>query len=304
MIHIKKNGVDIPLNKLVSTSADGISYNNTESGLTADDVQDAIDEVVDDIESLDTSKQPKTLSSPITIAGESKTTVEGALDGLNDFADDNISAIVNVYGSKNKLLHSLTSATVADVTYTVNDDKSFVMNGTANASAPRKMYAGKNNYKNDIFSDVTLKASANNYYYLIVYYDNGVEVSSDFYLQGQYVFGDNNYDIEIYVCINSGDTVTNVTAYPMIRDARISDDTYVPYAMTNRELTEKAPQISRDNNSSTTVYFQFTIITPKGHELEVLIGKYDENNNYIQFLTNGIDRGYLLFDVSRNVGQI
>lgn len=40
-----------------------------------------------------------------------------------------------------------------------------------------------------------------------------------------------------YLRIASG-TYDNVTVYPMIRLASITDDTYVPYAMTNRELTK------------------------------------------------------------------
>ena len=43
--------------------------------------------------------------------------------------------------------------------------------------------------------------------------------------------------------IPQGKTITNFTFKPMIRDARIKDPTYVPYAMTNRELTEKIEKI-------------------------------------------------------------
>ena len=42
--------------------------------------------------------------------------------------------------------------------------------------------------------------------------------------------------------VNQAVTLNNVVLYPMIRDARITDPTYVPYAMTNRELTERVTQ--------------------------------------------------------------
>lgn len=45
--------------------------------------------------------------------------------------------------------------------------------------------------------------------------------------------------VEIGIPISMGEIFNNDTCYPMIRDARISDSTWVPYAMPNRELTEK-----------------------------------------------------------------
>lgn len=41
-------------------------------------------ELTDDVDTLDTAKQPKTLDNPITIGGESRTTVETALGALNN----------------------------------------------------------------------------------------------------------------------------------------------------------------------------------------------------------------------------
>ena len=38
------------------------------------------------------------------------------------------------------------------------------------------------------------------------------------------------------------------------------------------------------------------------NKAEILIGKLNDTTNYVQFFFNGIDYGYLTFDVSRNVG--
>ena len=43
---------------------------------------------------------------------------------------------------------------------------------------------------------------------------------------------------ELRIRITSGATVNNQTFYPMIRLASITDDTYVPYAETNYQLTQ------------------------------------------------------------------
>ena len=48
--------------------------------------------------------------------------------------------------------------------------------------------------------------------------------------------------LRVYISINT--VCENVTFYPMIRPASIQDDTYVPYGMSNAELTEKVAPIS------------------------------------------------------------
>jgi hypothetical protein len=45
--------------------------------------------------------------------------------------------------------------------------------------------------------------------------------------------------INIRIGIPSGVTVNNITVYPMLRLASDQDDTWQPYAMTNKELTDK-----------------------------------------------------------------
>lgn len=45
-------------------------------------------------------------------------------------------------------------------------------------------------------------------------------------------------DVRVLIWASTGATVNNLTFYPMLRLASDPDDTYQPYAMTNRELTE------------------------------------------------------------------
>ena len=64
-----------------------------------------------------------------------------------------------------------------------------------------------------------------------------------------------------YIRIDNGKTV-NVDVYPMLRYASIADDTYAPYAMTNRELTETltvskgAPTENTDYIASSDLHYE------------------------------------------------
>ena len=68
--------------------------------------------------------------------------------------------------------------------------------------------------------------------------------------------------IEFGVSVQNGTTVSNQKIYPMIRLATDTDSTYVPYAMTNRELTDEltvksyTPTITGSTISSVSVIFQ------------------------------------------------
>lgn len=179
--------------------ASGIDYSGTVSGSTADNVQDAIDE---------------------------------------DKAA--IKAISDVYGAKNLAIptNAVTSATVV---FTANADGSVTATGTATGGQA-------------IFGvDVTSKFKSGSSYIL----SGGIDgnkyawlnaMNGDAYVRTlalstggdtePFIVDFSDYDRLIYGCaINSG--YGNCTFYPMIRDARIQNNTYVPYAMTNQELTDE-----------------------------------------------------------------
>lgn len=40
-----------------------------------------------------------------------------------------------------------------------------------------------------------------------------------------------------------------------------------------------------------------------GKEVGLWVGKLNDTQNYLQFLVDGTDKGYLIFDVSRNIEQ-
>lgn len=148
--------------------------------------------------------------------------------------------IVNELGAKNLLNNSLTTQVNYGVTYTKNTDGSILVSGTATGRysgvlitptihLPKGKYilsgcpsGGKvgdtvkyNLYVNDGNSTIAMDTGDGAEFELLV-----------------------DTDIHASIAIVENETV-NATYYPMIRPSSIVDSTYVPYAMTNRELTEE-----------------------------------------------------------------
>lgn len=167
---------------------------------------------------------------------------QGLANSLNEIADMN-----NVLGAKNLLPNNITNQTVNGVTFTVNDDGSITANGTATSHVSlvlAKTNLEANKYK---LSGVP-NGSADNTYFMLFYspsnnmwHDACYDTDADRLISNPYS------DDELNIIIRSGQTVSNITFKPMIRPASITDDTYVPYSMTNREMTPYVQSISNPN---------------------------------------------------------
>lgn len=146
-----------------------------------------------------------------------------------------IEAIVNVYGSKNLLPNNAVTLVINGITFTVNADGSVSLSGTATAQASIE------------YGQITLPAGT------YTYTDETTPSNQTYFMNVEEVGATGNINLvdlpytwtasytatfvfRLYV--RSGQNVDGVTFKPMIRDPRITDPTYVPYAMTNRELTE------------------------------------------------------------------
>jgi hypothetical protein len=158
-----------------------------------------------------------------------------------------------VLGAKNLMPITLSNVTESGVTFTKNDDNTITLNGTATATLSGRKISEltpstlpKGNYilsrKNisqgsDVHFALT-KLSASGTYIGNLREANttdNVLVTVDY----------NGYDkIGVIIWIRSGTVLNNYTIYPMLRLASDPDDTYQPYAMTNRELTEKKINLS------------------------------------------------------------
>ncbi len=128
---------------------------------------------------------------------------------------------------KNLLKHSATTQTINGVTFTVNDDKSITVNGTATANA--------------VFKFATLTLQAGTYKY------SGISIPASSSTANMSVFRTSDWvglcaltekdtfttpadtKIECRAVIYNGYTADNVVFYPMLRCADITDSNYEPY---------------------------------------------------------------------------
>lgn len=157
--------------------------------------------------------------------------------------DAEIADIVNVYGSKNLIPYPYrrTTRTLNNVTFTDNGDGSITINTTNEGASANTFFSLIGDGSNP--SGFVLNGD-----YLI----SGTDLSDDVLLRvgtsgGSYTDVKGNADVafsrsadtDIYISIrvNSGTIITTpITVKPMIRLASIQDDTWEPYAPTNRQL--------------------------------------------------------------------
>jgi hypothetical protein len=189
-------------------------------------------------------------------------TLTNKTDGLWDNMMDN--------GAVNLLQNNATTQNVNGITFTVNADKTITANGTATADAQVTLNTSgtsapisgleTGNYKlsgcpigggNNTYQ-LFAKGLSNNYYS-----DSGDGVSIS-----------NDGIAYVRMVIKNGQTVSNLVFKPMISDLslNLSYDDYVPYAMTNRELT--------DNNTTLNKLSEITNITSKLTGFNMSLLKY------------------------------
>lgn len=158
-------------------------------------------------------------------------------DSKMSYADNGILGAKNLLSQKD-----FTSETINGITFTKLDEGRININGTNSGSA---------SYFN-VNPNYTL--SAGNYILSKGFSNDDVRLSVDAYngntwvrnlvtlgtaQEHEFTVDYNNYDaIRVQIIVQPNKSVSNVVAYPMIRLATDTDDTYAPYAMTNKELTD------------------------------------------------------------------
>ena len=207
-----------------ASSADQVSYDNTDSGLTATNVQDAIDELKDTDDTQDNA---------LTELSEE-----------NDNQQLEIDYAINT-GSKNLFPNIAVSQTVGGVTFTVNDDGTITVNGTKTnndwfiLSENNSFDAGTYTLSDGLPEDTTdcrlIITTGTSLGTAIM----GTETNRRTHTK---TFTTAQTGLYYAIRIASGKTVNNLTFKPMIRRAEITDSTYVPYAPTNRGLYETGQQ--------------------------------------------------------------
>ena len=150
---------------------------------------------------------------------------------------------------KNLLQNTAMSQTINGVTFTVNDDGSVTCSGTAEKQA-RLSISSDWQQNVDIGSRYTATGcppgGSERSYYLDLY-NFGWEFGNGISAIARYVEG-SNYRCAIIIA--SGYTCDNLTFYPMIRKADITDDTYEPY-IENTEVDVTLPALPTLSGTNT-----------------------------------------------------
>ena len=127
---------------------------------------------------------------------------------------------------KNLLKNNAVTQTVSGVTFTINDDKSITVNGTATAQISfminSKVGLGIGNY---ILTGCPSGGNWNTFY-LTAYASSAWQTAPDF---GSGCKIENKTVTQVVISIASGYTANNLTFKPMLRYADITDSTYEPY---------------------------------------------------------------------------
>ena len=220
--------------------------------------------------------------------------VDSEISGINSSLTEKtaeITTIVNEYGSKNLL--SLTNppskvnATGIDVSFISNGG--IWVHGTKTTDKKGDIY-----YKPNV--KTTLKPNTKYTLTSVNSAPNAMTVRMHLIADEKTIYiGNNTSDVnktsitfttpnasniyvKEYVITVTDNNPIDVSVYPMLRYAAIKDDTYVPYAMTNRELTEKVADtgwITTGNlkyrKSGYIVALQGSV-TPSGSTMSITLG--------------------------------
>ena len=171
------------------------------------------------------------------VAGGLQMQINGLADDIDTLEDKvetvegKVEVLENTLGytaTKNLLENTGTSTTKNGITFTVNDDGSVTANGTATATATFNIATNLELPNGEyILSGTPADGGSDAYYMYLSGAGTGITGSD----RGQgytFVINDNIISsIKIYV--TSEEPLNNVTFYPMIRKADVTDDTYEPY---------------------------------------------------------------------------
>ena len=151
-----------------------------------------------------------------------------------------VNAIAN-QGAKNLAKNNgATSQTLYGVTFTKNADGSVTANGTATANAT---FYIDNGYYSDLQGEsLTLSgcpSGGSSTTYRIAVIRSGSAIAIDY---GNGITFNGRDNQRVGITIFTGYTANNITFYPMLRYSSIQDDTYVPYGISNAELTARVYQ--------------------------------------------------------------
>lgn len=225
---------------------------------------------------------------------------------------DNALDAIAMDGSKNKLQNNATSTGI----FTVNSD------GTVTATVPASntqtsltLFTADSDISFD--HDMVLSGCPADGSYVYRYAIYLLDANGNIVMIGSDGMADEGItrvipagtsfrSVRILIRANIGSKT--LTFKPMLcdKDLYALSPEYIPYAPTNRELYEADKELDQikftPETSAPTSSQRLLFTSPKSNNnLTMLVGKLDSSTNYVQFYVNGVDKGYIKFDVSRNI---
>lgn len=221
-----------------------------------------------DAESILTGYANRIKQSPTTFVGtqaqwNALSSSQKAEYELVDITDDSLSPSGHVdwesngkLGAKNVCPVCVGTTTLNGVTFTVNSDGTISATGTATEFTAFDIATTDMGYiieDGDYVLSDGLDVHSNNQYTTITIVDQNDVVHYDYANTKDAdndAFSIENSNIKklyVAVCIGDGHTVSNLVFKPMIRLTTDSDETYQPYAMTNKQITPYVQAISNPN---------------------------------------------------------
>lgn len=171
-----------------------------------------------------------------------------------------------ILGAKNLLPYPFMDATktINDITFTDNGDGTITVNGTASADA---QYNFTNPITNNPYTSMILSGdpsgdTTGTYYFLRDRVSNAGAFVSEFADKGSGVIITSvnaTYGHQIQFVVKNGATVSNLIVKPMLRLVSDSDNTYQPYAKTNKELTEDVKRVPTAPTTDGTYSLKVTV---------------------------------------------
>lgn len=152
----------------------------------------------------------------------------------------------NILGSKNLMPNNAVTVVIRGVTWTINSDGTIKANGTASGGDSTLYYVSSSNEATEsitipkgkyIYTCLTSAGSDSTFRSEIYNRTNPARIGWD-YGEGVTFTLTAATNVLGSINIRSGQTVTNEIFKPMLRPAAVADSTYVPYAKSNKELTD------------------------------------------------------------------
>lgn len=177
-----------------------------------------------------------------------QTNIDELFESITPEQITSIEPMLNILGAKNLLPNNATTQTVNGITFTVNADGSVTVSTDSSGATVNTGF----DLSSSTLEDMGLKvgerytlsgcpSGGSNSTFMLNIPNFGTDIGSGVTSS----VNSSNINQKCRIVITQGTIITTPISFkPMIRPASVADDTYVPYAMTNRALTDFASNIN------------------------------------------------------------